>query len=325
MRRAVSHAVRISSRQFLMEEAFCNACIGGTLGVADRLPGARSRLRQFTNTRGRARRGSPRWASYSAPVIGMFFGIYPAVKGVEARPGYGAAHECVQDDAPRSSRENLLVALDTLRSRKIRSALTILGIVIGVTGVISVAAIIDGLNGYIQSRIQSFGSRSVLHHAHSAGVAPVSRRCRRRCGCASISTHPTRSISRKRCDGLGVASAFAYRIDLGNQKDTISYGNEQVQRTDSAWHAARLRRGPAALHRRRRPLRFSFRRPARAQCSGNRTGHRRFAFPAQRPHRQGGASQRTALRSNRRFRQRPRSLWRLRRGSIRLHSHVELP
>src|SRR5215467_7129674 len=57
-------------------------------------------------------------------------------------------------------KENLLVALDTLRSRKARSALTILGIVIGVTSVISVAAIIDGLNGYMQNRIQSFGSRS---------------------------------------------------------------------------------------------------------------------------------------------------------------------
>src|SRR5712675_1571851 len=56
--------------------------------------------------------------------------------------------------------ENLLVALDTLRSHKVRSTLTILGIVIGVTSVISVAAIIDGLNGYIQHRIQSFGSRS---------------------------------------------------------------------------------------------------------------------------------------------------------------------
>ena len=57
-------------------------------------------------------------------------------------------------------KENLLVAMDTLRSRKVRSALTILGIVIGVTSVICVAAIIDGLNGYIQARIQSFGSRT---------------------------------------------------------------------------------------------------------------------------------------------------------------------
>ena len=38
-------------------------------------------------------------------------------------------------------RENLLVGLDTLRSHKVRSGLTVLGIVIGVTSVISVAAI----------------------------------------------------------------------------------------------------------------------------------------------------------------------------------------
>src|ERR1035437_8719525 len=63
-------------------------------------------------------------------------------------------------------KENLLVALDTLRTRKVRSALTILGIVIGVTSVISVAAIIDGLNGYILNRIRSFGAR------HLGGLCP---------------------------------------------------------------------------------------------------------------------------------------------------------
>jgi putative ABC transport system permease protein len=57
-------------------------------------------------------------------------------------------------------RENLLVAMDTLRSHKVRSALTVLGIVIGVTSVIAVAAIIDGLNGFIQHRVESMGSRT---------------------------------------------------------------------------------------------------------------------------------------------------------------------
>ncbi|MCX7605624.1 MAG: multidrug ABC transporter substrate-binding protein, partial [Bryobacteraceae bacterium] len=42
--------------------------------------------------------------------------------------------------------ENLRVALDTLRAHKVRSSLTLLGIVIGVTSVIGVAAIINGLN-----------------------------------------------------------------------------------------------------------------------------------------------------------------------------------
>jgi len=54
-------------------------------------------------------------------------------------------------------RENLMVAVDTLRSHKVRSGLTVLGIVIGVTSVISVAAIITGLNGFIEDKVAQFG------------------------------------------------------------------------------------------------------------------------------------------------------------------------
>jgi putative ABC transport system permease protein len=125
--------------------------------------------------------------------------------------------------------ENLLVAFDTLRARKIRSALTILGIVIGVTSVISVAAIIDGLNGYIQSRIQSFGSRSFFVTRIPpgfTGLAPLPQKVRLR----KYLDPSDAQYLKETVDGLDVASAFANRIDLGNQKDTISYGNEQVQR-----------------------------------------------------------------------------------------------
>ena len=58
--------------------------------------------------------------------------------------------------------ENLSVALDTLRARKVRSGLTILGIVIGVTTVIAVASIIDGLNGEIKERVQRLGSNTLF-------------------------------------------------------------------------------------------------------------------------------------------------------------------
>lgn len=57
-------------------------------------------------------------------------------------------------------RENLLVAVDTLRGHKVRSTLTVLGIVIGVTSVISVASIIEGLNRYIQKRVEGLGART---------------------------------------------------------------------------------------------------------------------------------------------------------------------
>ncbi len=124
-------------------------------------------------------------------------------------------------------KENLLVALDTLRARKIRSALTILGIVIGVTSVISVAAIIDGLNGYIQGRIQSFGSRSffvtrIPPGFNGFGGLPQKIRIRKYLDASDA------AYLKENVDGLDVAAAFANRIDLGNQKDTISYGSEQV-------------------------------------------------------------------------------------------------
>jgi putative ABC transport system permease protein len=124
--------------------------------------------------------------------------------------------------------ENLLVALDTLRSRKVRSALTILGIVIGVTSVIAVAAIIDGLNGYIQGRIQSFGSRSFFITRIPpgfTGLAPLPQKVRLR---KYLEPSDARYL-KENVDGLDVAAAFANRIDLGNQKDSISYGGQQVQ------------------------------------------------------------------------------------------------
>ncbi len=124
--------------------------------------------------------------------------------------------------------ENLRVALDTLRSRKIRSALTILGIVIGVTSVISVAAIIDGLNGYIQSRIQSMGSRSFFVTRIPpgfTGFAPLPQKIRLR---KYLDPSDSKYL-KENVDGLDVAASFSNRLDIGNQKDSINYGSQQVQ------------------------------------------------------------------------------------------------
>jgi len=64
------------------------------------------------------------------------------------------------------ARENFLAALETLRSSKVRSALTVLGIVIGVSSVISMAAIIQDStslcktewNGWARALISFHGS-----------------------------------------------------------------------------------------------------------------------------------------------------------------------
>src|SRR5438477_18778 len=127
-------------------------------------------------------------------------------------------------------KENLYVALDTLRSRKIRSGLTILGIVIGVTSVIAVAAIIDGLNGYIQHRIQSFGSRSFFISRIPPGTGPGSRlpqKIRLRKYLEIGDAQYLKAI----VPGLDVSAAFANRINFGSTTpDSIAYGNEHVER-----------------------------------------------------------------------------------------------
>jgi putative ABC transport system permease protein len=70
------------------------------------------------------------------------------------------------------ARENFLAAMETLRSSKVRSALTVLGIVIGVSSVISMAAIIQGLNKFVQDRVESLGSRTYFLTRIPPGTDP---------------------------------------------------------------------------------------------------------------------------------------------------------
>src|SRR5579875_3471827 len=55
-------------------------------------------------------------------------------------------------------RETIKIALDTLRANKMRSALTILGIVIGVMTVITISSVINGLNSAVSTLVEQFGT-----------------------------------------------------------------------------------------------------------------------------------------------------------------------
>jgi putative ABC transport system permease protein len=71
------------------------------------------------------------------------------------------------------TKENFLAAMETLRSSKVRSALTVLGIVIGVSSVISMASIIQGLNKFVADKVESLGSRTYFLTRFPPGMDPA--------------------------------------------------------------------------------------------------------------------------------------------------------
>lgn len=66
--------------------------------------------------------------------------------------------------------ENFKMAINTLRSHKLRSFLTIIGVVIGVITVMLISSIISGIDTAVQKEIESFGTRSIFLYKFDIGI-----------------------------------------------------------------------------------------------------------------------------------------------------------
>ncbi|HEY0077609.1 MAG TPA: ABC transporter permease [Pyrinomonadaceae bacterium] len=66
--------------------------------------------------------------------------------------------------------ENLKMALATLRANKLRSFLTVIGVVIGVWTVMAIASIISGIDETLKKEIESFGTRSLFISKYEPGI-----------------------------------------------------------------------------------------------------------------------------------------------------------
>lgn len=66
--------------------------------------------------------------------------------------------------------ENLRMALSTLRANKLRSFLTVFGVVIGVITVMLIASIISGIDVSVRKEVESFGTRSIYLSKFNPGI-----------------------------------------------------------------------------------------------------------------------------------------------------------
>ncbi len=72
----------------------------------------------------------------------------------------------------RILREGVLMGLMSLRANKLRSALTVLGVVVGVTTLVGMVAVIQGLNASTAKQLRSLGSDVIYVTRYSGGGGP---------------------------------------------------------------------------------------------------------------------------------------------------------
>jgi putative ABC transport system permease protein len=80
--------------------------------------------------------------------------------------------------------ENLRQAMDTLRAHKMRSGLTVFGVVLGVSVIMLVAALITGFDDKVQEQIKQFGADTAYisrwdHGPHDGARRPLEERLRK--------------------------------------------------------------------------------------------------------------------------------------------------
>lgn len=116
-------------------------------------------------------------------------------------------------------KESAVMAIDTVRANKLRSALTILGVSVGVVTVVFMVSIIQGLNKAFAAQIESLGSNTIwaTKFDPSIGHQPTSEEIHRK----ELTIEDADAIRREAPSVVSV-SPFYRKIN-----ETVRYGDKQ--------------------------------------------------------------------------------------------------
>ncbi|MGI9168353.1 MAG: ABC transporter permease [Pyrinomonadaceae bacterium] len=129
--------------------------------------------------------------------------------------------------------ENIRMGLDTLWQHKLRSSLTILGVVIGTMTVIVIAAFVSGIDARVSKEIESFGTNSIYIYRFDPGFNfnPSQEERMRK----PLSYEDTLAIQVE-CPSVAYATAFMSPVDFfgGPFTERVNVRYRDIEMTNSA-------------------------------------------------------------------------------------------
>jgi putative ABC transport system permease protein len=126
------------------------------------------------------------------------------------------------------TKETIKMALDTLRTNKLRSGLTILGIVIGVMTVIIISSVVNGLNNNVSSLVESLGTNVIwVFRFPVIGARPTTEMLTRK-----QMTYDDAMAMKDLPHVLAVSPGLQWRDNTGNQGSVaVKYGTKKMEGT----------------------------------------------------------------------------------------------
>jgi putative ABC transport system permease protein len=121
-------------------------------------------------------------------------------------------------------RESFTMALDSLRANKLRSFLTLLGIIIGVLTIIAVVSVIQGLNNYVYTKMSFFGANDFSVQKFSmigTSLKDFKEQLKRK-----DLTLVERDLIRANCPDCQLVGAST------STSATVKYGNQSIKDTE---------------------------------------------------------------------------------------------